>query len=138
MQVVSQAVIFDEPPIFLLVDGDDGKITFIFQLCSVDRFSALHVAGTLVQQNLPWDAKPDPSIDASLVIASVRVASLDTGSFRVILTYGDFVPEEFGGLTSCMGNQGFLLRESEFEFLTQKGGQLPFDLLCFSFGTNKS
>jgi len=29
MQVVSQAVIFDEPPIFLLVGGDDGKITFI-------------------------------------------------------------------------------------------------------------
>src|SRR5947209_8047587 len=138
MQVVSQAVIFDEPPIFLLVGGDDGKITLIFQLRSVDRFSSLHVAGTLVQQNRSRDAKPDPSIDASLVVASLRVASLDTGSFRVILKDGDFVSEELGGLTSCVGNQGFLFRESELEFLTQKDGQLSFDFLCFCFGTDKS
>ena len=111
MQVVSQAVIFDDPPIFLLVGGDDGKITFIFQLRSVDRFSSLHVAGTLVQQYRSRDAKPDPSINASLVIASLRVASLDTGSFRVVLKDGDFVSEELGGLASCMGNQGFLFRE---------------------------
>src|SRR6266699_870619 len=138
MQVVSQVVIFDDPPIFLLVGGDDGEITFIFQLRSVDRFSSLHVAGTLVQQNRARDAKPDPSVDAPLVIASLRVASLDTGSFRVVLKDGDFVPEELGSLASCMGNQGFLFGESELEFLTQKDGQLSFDLLCFCFGTDKS
>src|SRR5207247_10076991 len=93
MQVVSQAVIVDEPPIFLLVGGDDGKITFIFQLRSVDRFSSLHVAATLVQQYRSRDAKPDPSVDASLVMASVRIALLDLGSLRAVWQDGDFVRE---------------------------------------------
>src|SRR5258708_7723355 len=114
--------------VFELVRRHDRVVTFIEQFRSMDGFVSSLVTVALFCQNGSWDAKSNPSIDASPLETSFGFTLLG-----IRLEGGNFVSEKAGSAGSCMGDERFLLGKVELEFFSQERGNPLFDLLCFCF-----
>src|SRR5450432_1118811 len=130
MKVVRQSIVFYQSPIFRLEEFNDGEITVIDQLRSVEHFSAvLFVSLTLVFD----DFFRDTQSNVSVVTSPTTLVTL-----RVLLDGMNFVIEKPRCFCFCVRNQGFCLGKFETQFLVQKGSETLLDLLRFLLWANKS
>ena len=83
VKVKSHAVVIDDPPVFQLVRGEHGIVTFIEQFCSVNGFPISHVSLALFFDDLLRNFEADISFDAPTSV-SVAIA----GVFGIALPYG--------------------------------------------------
>src|SRR5258708_16023477 len=85
----------------------------------------LQVSLALLLHDGLWDTQADVSVDPT-AFPPIFIAIL----LAVTLQRGDLVSQEFGRLTSCMGDHGLFLRQIEFEFFAQECSEVLFDLFC--------
>jgi hypothetical protein len=102
--------------VFELIGCDDRVVTFIEQFRSVDGLVSSLVAVAFFRQDGLWDTKSNPSIDASPLETSFGFAVPGIG-----MEGGDFVSEETGCAGSCVGDEGFLLRERDGDPVPRAG-----------------
>jgi hypothetical protein len=122
MEVVRQAIVFHQPPVFRLEQFNDGEITIIDQFGSMEYFSAVvFVALTLGLDDFFWDAQSNISV----VTSPVALIAL-----RVLLDGMDFVVEKPRGFGLGVRNQGFGLGEFQLEFLLQESSKVLLDFFC--------
>src|SRR5205823_9794356 len=100
VKIVSQPVVVDDPPIFKLIRCNNGVVTLIEQLCSMDGLVSPHVSLALFLHYRLWNTETDIPIDPA-VSSPVFVAVLLT----VTLESGHLVSQECGRLTPCVGDQ---------------------------------
>ena len=105
MKVVGHPVVIDDPPIFKLIRCDDGVVTLIEQLRSMNGPVSPQVSLAFFLHDGLWNTETDISVNPA-VPPSIFVAIL----LAVALQDGNLVSQEFGCLTPCVGNQGLFLR----------------------------
>ena len=107
MQIVGQAVIFDNPSVFKLIEAHDRKIAIIFQFRPMRDLVVLLVSITFVLEHFWRYAQSNPSVDTP-ASSSTRDVLCALGVF---LEGGDVVPKKAGCLTSCMRDERLCLRK---------------------------
>src|SRR5712692_4698634 len=112
MEVVSQAVVFDQSPVFELVCGDDRKITLVQQLRPMDWPSASLVASAFFQKDDAWDAKTNVAVDVSHL-----APCFGTTLFPIFLQDSNFISQEPRSILPCVSHQCLFLGEVKFQFL---------------------
>src|SRR6266700_3266735 len=132
VQVVGHPVVIDDTAIFQLVGRGDRVFTLFGQFAAMDRFSFALVAIAFFLENCMGYTQSNLSIDASAHRSFVATA------LGVVLDGGDFVPQEFCGLRSGVGDERLCFREFQLQFVTQKRGELLLDLFCLCLWTNKT
>src|SRR5215831_13330736 len=121
MNIECSQVILHDAPIFRLILGDNAKVTVVQSFSSMNRFAALHILCALLTDDIHWDPQSRNAIDAT---------SFDSATLLIIRVLIDnLMAEKSRRFRARIGDQCLLQREFQLEFITQKPGQLDFDLL---------
>ena len=128
VQIVGELVVLHQSPVLGLEELNDGEITIIDEFGSVQHFSALLLVSlTLVFNDFFWHPQSNASIEGP---------SISSISVRIFLEDMNVIVEKPRCFRSCMGDQGFGLREFQLEFLLQERSQALLDFLCFLLWAN--
>jgi hypothetical protein len=123
VKVEGHLVVFRQAPELLLKTRHDAEGRILDEFRPVNRFLAAEVAGTFRLHNGLRHFQPDPAVDAA-VTASIELV--------VVVEAYDFVAEKTRGVCPRVGDQGFGLREFQFEMIAQEFFDGTFDLFGFA------
>jgi hypothetical protein len=102
-------------------------VVFVDHLVASLGFAELEVGGAFGRDHIAGHAQADGAVDGAA----------GTGDLVIGVLNGDLVAEEPGRARSGMGNQGFLLRQFQLEFVTQELRKTGLDFLRFGLGSGE-
>ncbi len=106
-QIVRESLIVHETPIFGLIVGHDGEITFRHQFWPVSGFAFALIALAFLLSDAGRDAKSDASIDTPLGMRTLGG----------VVEHLNCIAEEASALTPGMGNECLCVGEFQLEMI---------------------
>jgi hypothetical protein len=121
VDVPGQQVVRHQPPVLRAVGPDDRVVVFVDHSVEPLGFAELEVGGALGLDHVAGHPQADGAVDGTAGAGDLVVGVLND----------DLVAEEPGRARSGVGDQCFLLRQFQLEFLTQERRKTDLDFLGF-------